>query len=119
MTCYVNNIIAIVLSLKEDSQVHAEMFYTLESYHKVYRHAIIHPLTRHYSKLLLYQEMDSEQSEEEEEGNVVLPPSTKSPSGHPSKCHMLSQICPVQHIIHCSRYEEVGHNKKKCTESLA
>jgi MULE transposase domain/SWIM zinc finger/MuDR family transposase len=110
--------VAIILSLKENPQLHAQSFYTLEFYRKVYQNAIIHPLTLDYNQPLLYNE-SNEQSEEEDDENVVLPPSTKRPPGRPPKRRIPSQIRPLQRIIHCSRCGEAGHNKKKCTEPLA
>ena len=108
--------LAIILSLKENPQAYVEKFYTLEFYCKVYQSAIIHLLTLDYSQPLLYQE--SNEGSEDEDENMVLPPSTKRPPGCPTKRRKPSQIRPSQRVIHCSHYGEAGHNKKKSTEPL-
>ena len=110
--------LAIILSLKEDPQVYAEKFYTLESYRKVYQNAIIHPLTHNYCQLLSYQEIADQTDDHDNEESIVLPPSTKRPPGRPPKRCIPSQIRSLQRIIHCSRCGQAGHNQKKCTEPL-
>jgi hypothetical protein len=112
--------LAIILSLKQDPQLYAEQFYTLASYRQVYQHTMSYPLTRDYSQPLLYQvqEDSEENSGEDSDDNVVLPPATKRPPGRPQKRHIPSQIQPLQRVVHCSRCGEAGHNKKRYTAPL-
>ena len=124
--------VAIIMALKRNPQLYSKAFFTLESYCKSYKNAILHPLARDYSQPLVWPselgedgKIDGDDGDvSEPEGNSMLPPRTCRPTGRPKKRRIRStgeSETPTdrQHRQNrCRRCRGLGHSKRTCREAI-
>ena len=125
--CY--HAIAIILSRKEDPQMYAKSFFSLEAYRNTYANAILHPehdnfhqdpfhLTDHDAPHL--SNLDDSDSES---NNPLLPPKTRRAPGRPKKRRIRGQqeiqVADVEQkrrqVQKCGKCKQPGHSKQTCS----
>jgi len=98
--------IAILITNEQDPQLYTVPFFTLENYRSTYYAASFHPLTGNYTLPLAppripgKDELDDDDAsdidgmldEEEEDKDVLRPPSTRRPAGRPKKRRIQSNL---------------------------
>lgn len=119
--------LAVILTMKKDSQLFAKSFFHLDAYHATYENHIYAPNSRDNVGPLDYRPRQAQNHSEDSEDsdNVLLPPTIRRGPGAPKKRCIRAQAeidqdgeLTSKRLFRCGRCGGVGHSRRTCNEVI-
>jgi hypothetical protein len=109
--------IAAILSRGGNPQTYANACFTKEAYSNTYKGIFNHPFDADFASAATRGDNNPEDEDEE----LVFPPSTRRPAGRPKKRRIRTageNEAKERRPFRCSRCNGLGHSKRSCNENI-